>query len=127
VGWNFSKWRGLLSRNRENNHGTKIFEESIGQGRARDEEAQGWNVEERPLGAEGQEPQAGNCHRSFRGEGGRKQGSEEGLEEEEDGQKAQIEKVVHSNPLVISSWPGLTRPSKSFFLLRRQDVDARDI
>jgi hypothetical protein len=92
--WNYLPLRGLISRNWENNHGTKIFEESIGQGRTRDEEAQGRDSEERPIRPEGQEPQAGDRHRAFRGEGGRKEGPEEGLEEKEEGQKAQIEKVA---------------------------------
>jgi hypothetical protein len=83
-----------FSSNWENNHGTKIFQESIGQGRARDEKAQGRNVEERPVRSQGQEPQAGDRHRSFRGEGGRKEGPEEGLEEEKDRQKAKGEAIA---------------------------------
>jgi len=86
--WNHLRWRRLFSRNWENNHGTEIFEKGLRQGRARDEEAQGRDSEERPIGAEGQEPQAGDRHRSVRGEGGRKEGSEEGLEEKKDRQKA---------------------------------------
>jgi hypothetical protein len=104
---NHQRPRGLLSCNRENNHGTKIFEESIRQGRTRDEEAQGRDSEERPLGAEGQEPQAGNRDRSFRGEGGRQEGPEENLEEKEDRQKAQIEKIVHSKPACYFVMAGL--------------------
>jgi hypothetical protein len=50
---NHRRLRRLFPLNRENNHGTKIFEESIRQGRARDEEAQRRDIEEWPLGAEG--------------------------------------------------------------------------
>src|ERR1700692_916685 len=49
----------------ENNHGTKIFEEGIRQGRTRDEGTQRRHLEERPLGAEGHKPQAGNRDRPF--------------------------------------------------------------
>src|SRR5258706_16365209 len=89
--------RGLLSHNWENNHGTKIFKEGIGQGRTRDEEAQGRDSEERTIRSQGQAPQAGDRNRSFRGEGGRQEGPEEAFEEKEDCEKAQIEKVVRFN------------------------------
>src|SRR6266478_3132642 len=112
--WNHLPSRGLLSRNWENNHGTKIFEESISQGQARDERAQGRDSEERSIRSQGQEPQAGDRDRSFRGESPRSESPQEGVEEKEERQEAEVEKVVHSNPLVISSWPGLTRPSTSF-------------
>src|SRR5436190_10447236 len=115
--WNHLPSRGLLSRNWENNHGTKIFEESISQGQARDERAQGRDSEERSIRSQGQEPQAGDRDRSFRGEGGRQEGPEEGLEKKEELQEAEVEKIAHSK--LISSWPGLTRPSTSFFLMRR--------
>jgi hypothetical protein len=65
----------------ENNHGTKIFEEGIRQGRTRDEGTQCRDLEERPLGAEGHKPQAGNRDRPFGGEGGRSESPEEDLEE----------------------------------------------
>src|SRR5947207_8174606 len=94
--WNHLPSRGLLSRNWENNHGTKIFEESIRQGRARDERAQGRDSEERTLGTESEEPQAGDRDRSFRGEGGRRKGPEEGLEKEEELQEAEVEKIAQS-------------------------------
>jgi hypothetical protein len=86
--------RGLLSRNWENNHGTKIFEESIGQGRTRDEEAQGRDSQERSIRSQGQEQLAGDRHRPFRGEGGRQQGPEEELEEKEELQEAEGKEVV---------------------------------
>src|SRR5260370_32126480 len=89
--------RGLLSHNRENNHGTKIFEEGIGQGRTRDEEAQGRDSEERSIRSQGQEPQAGDRNRSFRGEGGRQEGPEEALREKEELQKGQGEQAVRFN------------------------------
>ena len=65
--------------------------------RARDEEAQGRHVEERPLGQEGQEPQAGDCDRTVGGEGQGQEGAEEGIEEaqgfeEEDGEEVEAKK-----------------------------------
>src|SRR5258708_33456021 len=89
--------RGLLSHNWENNHSTKIFKEGIGQGRTRDEEAQGRDSEERPIGSQGQAPQAGDRNRSFRGEGGRQEGPEESFEEKEELQESQGEKVGRFN------------------------------
>ena len=61
----FCALRRLVSGQRENNHGTKIFEEGIRQGRARDEEAQGRDIEERPVRQDGQEPQTGDRDRPF--------------------------------------------------------------
>jgi len=79
----------------ENSDGTQILEESVGGCRARDEEAQGRDVEERPLGQEGQEPQAGDCDRIVGGEGQGQEGAEEGLEEtqgdEEKGEEVETE------------------------------------
>jgi hypothetical protein len=92
--WNHLPWRRLFSRNWENNHGTEIFEKGIRQGRARDEEAQGRDFEERPIGAQGQEPQTGDRHRSVRGEGGGKEGPEEGFEEEKGDQEAEGEEIA---------------------------------
>src|SRR6266480_142507 len=94
--WNHLPSRGLLSRNWENNHGTEIFEESVSQGQARDERAQGRDSEERPVRSQGQGPQAGDRDRSFRGEGGRQEGPEEGLEKKEELQEAEVEKIAHS-------------------------------
>src|SRR6266576_4981121 len=91
--WNLPRPPRLFSRNWENNHGTQIFEKGVRQGRARDEEAQGRDSEERPIGAQGQEPQAGDRHRSVRGEGGGKEGPEEGFEEK-DGQEAEGEEIA---------------------------------
>src|SRR5665213_1003752 len=84
---NHRRSRELISLYRENCHGTKIFEKSRRQGRSRDEEAQGRHAEERSLRAQGQEPQAGHCDRSFRGKGCRSQGPEE----KESGEEAQGE------------------------------------
>ena len=81
--------RRLFSLNWENSHGTEVFEDGIRQGRSRNEEAQGWYLEERAIGQEGQEPQAGDRDRSFRGEGRGSEGAEEGFEEK--GQEAQSE------------------------------------
>src|SRR6516162_9552537 len=53
---------------KEKNHGTKIFEEGIIEGRARNAGAQTRDSEKRPFGQEGDEPQAGDCNRSLRGE-----------------------------------------------------------
>src|SRR5882762_3657997 len=81
--------RRLFSLNWENSHGTEVFEDGIRQGRSRNEEAQGRYLEERAIGQEGQEPQAGDRDRSFRGEGRGSEGAEEGFEEK--GQEAQSE------------------------------------
>src|SRR6266566_7580989 len=105
--WNHLPWRGLLSRNWENNHGTKIFEESVSQGQARDERAQGRDSEERPVRSQGQEPQAGDRDRSFRGEGGRQEGPEEAFEEKEELQEAEGEEVVCFDPMVYFVMAGL--------------------
>src|SRR6266478_9294798 len=86
--------RGLFSRNWENNHGTKIFEESVSQGQAGDEGAQGRDSKERSIRSEGQEPQAGDRHRSFRGKGGRQEGPDEAFEQEEELQEAEVEKIA---------------------------------
>jgi hypothetical protein len=77
----------------ENNHGTKIFEEGIRQGRTRDEGTQRRDVEERPLGAEGHKPQAGNRDRPFGGEGGGSESPEEDLEARTDNQETGSEAV----------------------------------
>src|SRR4051812_18529507 len=47
--------------------GKEIFQGRVQKRRARDEEAQEGNVEERPLRQEGQEPQTGHRDRTFRG------------------------------------------------------------
>jgi hypothetical protein len=100
---NHQRLRRLFSRNRENKDGTKIFEKSIRQSRTRDEKAQGPHAEERPVGAQGQKPQAGDRDRTFRSEGGRSKDPEE----TEDCQEAQIEEIAE--PVwIYSSWPGLT-------------------
>src|SRR4051812_33491845 len=91
---NHLRSRRLFSRNWENNHGTEVFEEGIRQSRARNEKAQGRHFEERPFRPEGQEPQASNRDRSFGSESRRKESPEEGYEEKEDRQKAQIKKIT---------------------------------
>lgn len=81
-----SATHGLLlahARVQEVLHGKQIREEGLGQSRrehARDEAGQ---VEERPLGQEGDEPQAGHRHRPLRGETRRRQGAVEEIELEE--------------------------------------------
>jgi hypothetical protein len=84
----------------ENNHGTKIFEEGIRQGRARDEGTQRRDLEERPLGAEGHKPQAGDRDRPFGGEGGGCESPEEDLEARKDNQETDGE-AVDDTPLYI--------------------------
>jgi hypothetical protein len=58
--------------------GTQIFEEGVKLCRARDEEAQGRHVEKRPFRTQGQEPQAGDRDRPFRGARCRAKGAKEG-------------------------------------------------
>jgi hypothetical protein len=108
----------------ENNDGTQIFEEGVGGRRARDEEAQGRHVEERPLGQEGQEPKTGDCDRPVGSEGQGQEGAEEGIEkaqgfeegvQEKDGEE--IEAIARAL-LTISSCPGLSRASTFFAELR---------
>jgi hypothetical protein len=93
----------------EKSHGTQIFEEGVERRRSRDEKAQGWHIEERPLGQEGQEPQTGDCDRTVGGEGERQEGAEEGLEEaegfeEKDGEEVEAEgeevRLCHSGARV---------------------------
>jgi hypothetical protein len=72
-------------------NGTQIFEEGVERCRTRDEEAQGWDVEERPVGQESHEPQAGDCDRTFGGKGQGQKGTEEGLEEAEDREEKDYE------------------------------------
>jgi hypothetical protein len=81
---------------------TQIFEDGVGRRQARDEEAQGRHVEERPLRQEGQEPQAGDCDRAVRGEGEGKEGAEEGCQEAEDGEEAESEEVSALRVLVMA-------------------------
>ena len=74
--------------------------------RPRDEKAQGWHVEERPLGQEGQEPQTGDCDRPVGGEGEGQEGAEEGLEEtqgDEEKGGEEVETEVKEVVLVIAS------------------------
>jgi len=79
----------LFRFTREKHHGTKILEEGIGQSRTRDEEAQGRHIEERQIGQEGQEPKAGDRHRSVGGEArGKESPSEKKFEQEEERQEA---------------------------------------
>ena len=86
----------------EKGNGTQIFEEGIDRCRTRDEEAQGWHAEERPLGQEGQEPQAGDCDRIVGGEGQGQEGAEEGLEETESVEEKDGEEVEAVGSLVIA-------------------------
>jgi hypothetical protein len=72
---------------------TQIFEDGVGRRQARDEEAQGRHVEERPLRQEGQEPQAGDCDRAVGGEGQGQEGAEEGGEEAQGFEEAGGEEV----------------------------------
>jgi len=96
--------RRLVLRQKENHHGPKIFEERIRQSGTRDEGAQRGDIEERPLGAEGHEPQAGDCDRSIRGEGCGGEGSEEDQpDDQEDGQEAEGEKVSDSTTVIARS------------------------
>jgi hypothetical protein len=87
----------------ENSDGTQILEESVGGCRARDEEAQGRDVEERPLGQEGQEPQTGDCDRPVGGEGEGQEGAEEGLEETQGDEEKGGEEVETEVKEVVSS------------------------
>ena len=78
----------------EKNHGTKIFEEGFLEGRARDAGAQTRDIEERPLGAEGDEPQAGDRNWSLRGESRRTEGPEKDHKQETQvQQKTEVEAV----------------------------------
>jgi len=79
---------------KENNHGTKILEEGIRLGQARDEEAQIRHVEERPLGQKGEEPQAGDRDRIVGGEGLRAEGPEEAVQQALQEERAEIPQVV---------------------------------
>ena len=85
----------------ENDHGTKIFKEGIDRRRTRDEEAQGRDVEERPIRQKGDEPKAGDRDRPFRGAGRRQEGAEESFQEkdgEESRQEAKSQEVARVIP-----------------------------
>jgi hypothetical protein len=99
--------RRLVLRQREKNHGTKIFEKGIRQGRTRDEGTQRRDLEERPLRAEGYKPQAGDRDRPFRSEGHRGEGPEKNRGQETQGQpKTEVEEVRNAFPVMPSS-PGI--------------------
>ena len=89
----------------EKSNGTQILEEGVDRRQARDEEAQGWHAEERPLGQEGQEPQTGDCDRTVGGESQGQESTEEGCEEaegfeEEDGEEVEAE----GEAVTTSAW-----------------------
>src|SRR5438552_6594016 len=67
----------IVSRQREHDHGTKVFEESRQKSWSRDARAQVRHVEERSVGPQGQEPQAGDRDRSVPGTRRRGEGAEE--------------------------------------------------
>src|SRR3954465_9913566 len=69
----------------------EIFQGRVQKRRARDEEAQEGNVEERPLWQEGQEPQTGDRDRTFRGAQVRQEGPEKEDRQKEDRQKGRPE------------------------------------
>jgi hypothetical protein len=87
----------------EKSRGTQIFEEGVERRRPRDEKAQGWHVEERPLGQEGQEPQTGDCDRPVGGEGEGQEGAEEGVEETQGDEEKGGEEVETEVKEVVSS------------------------
>jgi hypothetical protein len=91
----------------EESDGTQIFEDGIDRCQARDEKAQSWHAEERPLGPEGQEPQTGDCDRTVGGEGQGQEGAEEGCEEAEDREEEDGEKVEAEGEAVARSLPSL--------------------
>jgi hypothetical protein len=95
-----------------NDHGTKIFQESIERRQTHDEEAQGGDIEERPFRQESQKPQTGDRDRPFRSESKRQEGTEEVLEEEEDEQEAQVEEIIKFVITGCASWrrPGIHTP-----------------
>jgi hypothetical protein len=77
----------------EKSDGTQILKESVDRRQARDEKAQGWYAEERPLRQEGQEPQTGDRDRTVGGEGQGQEGAEEGIEETKDHEEKDGEEV----------------------------------
>jgi hypothetical protein len=105
----------------EKSNGTQIFEEGVDRRQARDEEAQGWHAEERPLGQEGQEPQTGDCDRTVGGEGGGQEGAEEGCEEAEGFEEEDSEEVEAEDEEVARSLTELLHARAD------QDVPGRDI
>ncbi|UPJ47625.1 hypothetical protein IVB30_30805 [Bradyrhizobium sp. 200] len=93
----------------EESDGTQILEEGVDRCQARDEEAQGRHVKERPFRQESQEPQTGDRYRSVGGEGQGQEGAEEGSEEaqgfeEKDGEeKSEEGEAVEPVTAVIAS------------------------
>jgi hypothetical protein len=112
----------------ENSDGTQILEKGVDGCKADNEEAQGRHVEERPLGQEGQEPQAGDCDRSVGGESQGQEGAEEGIEKaqdfkEEGGQEIEaLERASFTELRHARACPGHPRCLRT----SREDVDGRD-
>jgi hypothetical protein len=112
--------RRLVPRDREKHHGTKIFEKSIGQGRARNEEAQKRDLEKWPLGPESEEPQAGHCDRSIRGKGGRAESPEEDRQEEKERQETEVEEIARRLPRqIVMAGHGCLKPCPAMMYLKR--------
>src|SRR5205807_7730784 len=68
-------------------HGSKIFQGGIEEGRTRDARAQARNAEKRPQRKEGEKPQAGDRDRAFRSAQGRQESPEE---EEKEGRTPEV-------------------------------------
>src|SRR3954469_20451359 len=94
-------------------HGTKILQESFHRRQGRNEEAQRRHAEERPFRQEGEEQEAGNRDRAFRGAGQGQEGAEEGRQtedgEEAEGEEKGSEKV--GRPTSVISRQGRVSPA----------------
>src|ERR1700733_1618678 len=93
---------------REKNHGTQsteIFEEGVEHRRTRDEEAQGRHLEERPLRPHGQEPQAGDRDRPFRGAGRGREAQAPEKESREAGPQKRESTAPAGKPAVLQRRP----------------------
>src|SRR6187549_3448549 len=68
--------RGMMILAKEHRHG-EIWKKSVEESRARNAQAQARNAQERPVGQEGHEPQAGHRDRPLRSEKSRSEGTAE--------------------------------------------------
>jgi len=104
----------------------QIFQEGVRQSRSRDEETQERHVEERTLGAQGQEPQAGNCDRVVGSAARRQEGAAaEILEETQRLQKTKIEPIGALQPILQATRPDPARGPSLFVLINPLSVAAR--
>src|SRR5579872_6490830 len=96
---------------KENQHGKKIFKESIGLGQARDEEAQVRHFKEWPLGSQSEKPQAGHRDRIVGSESRRPESPEEAVRQARQKQPAEVPQVIGAGRASARTADGPAFPS----------------